>query len=73
MVVYLSIHLVAPGSTYVEIDTGPNGDGLRRFLLSIPQEYDPTIPHKLIMGFTGRDAEGELMQHYLGLENEERD
>ena len=63
---------VGSGTTYVEMDAGPEGDGLRRFLLSIPEGYDPDTSHTLIVGFAGRDALGELMQRYLGLERNAR-
>ena len=62
-----------PGSTYVDFDAGLEGDGMRRFLLSVPANYDPNRPHRLYVGFAGRDALGDLMQRYLGLERSPRD
>jgi len=63
---------IGPGSTYVELDVGPEGDGIRQFLLSVPAGYDPNTSHSLIVGFAGRDAAGGLMQRYLGLERTAR-
>ena len=60
----------APGGEYVQIQTGFAGDGMRRFYLSIPENYDPNRAHKLIVGYAGRDAMGEFMQGYLGLEDD---
>ena len=67
------VPVFGPGSTYVDFDAGPEGDGMRRFLLSVPANYDPNRPHRLYVGFAGRDALGGLMQRYLGLERSPRD
>ena len=59
----------AAGGTVVWIDAGPDGDGQRSFWLTIPSDYDPDQPHKLIVGYAGTSWLGEWMVPYLDLEN----
>ena len=56
------------GGVQLEFDAGEAGDGIRGYYLSLPANYDPTVPHDLIIGFAGRDSNGQNMQWYLGLE-----
>lgn len=58
------------GGVQVEIDAGPEGDGLRGFYLSLPADYDPNQPHRLILGYPGTNWVGEQIQPYLDLEGE---
>lgn len=60
--------LHAAGGVQVEIDAGPAGDGARGFYLSLPADYDPDLPHRLILGYPGTDWVGEQIQPYLDLE-----
>ena len=60
--------LHAAGGVQVEIDAGPEGDGLRGFYLSVPANYDPNRPHRLIVGYPGTNWVGEQIQPYLGME-----
>lgn len=62
--------LHAAGGVQVEIDAGPAGDGMRGFFLSLPADYDPNQPHRLILGYPGTDWVGEQIQPYLALEDE---
>jgi len=59
---------LTPGGVQLEFDAGEAGDGIRGYYLSLPANYDPTVPHDLIVGFAGRDSNGQNMQWYLGLE-----
>lgn len=44
-------------------------DGIdRSFYISVPHSYDPSIPHRVVMGFSGTDWVGEQIQGYLNLE-----
>lgn len=58
------------GGAQVTIDAGPEGDGMRGFWLSLPQGYDPAVPHKVIVGYPGTDWVGEQIQPYLDLESD---
>ena len=61
--------LHAAGGDQVEIDAGPAGDGARGFYLSLPADYEPNTPHRLILGYPGTDWVGEQIQPYLDLES----
>jgi len=61
-----------PGGTRVTIQTGVPGDGLRRFFLVIPENYDPNVAHKLIFGFAGTNWLGQDIRDYLRLETDAR-
>lgn len=63
----------AAGGVQVTIDAGPTGDGQRSFFLSRPANYDPSIPHKLIVGYPGTNWVGQQIQPYLDLEAEAKD
>lgn len=56
------------GGAQVTIDAGPEGDGMRGCWLSLPQGYDPAVPHKVVVGYPGTDWVGEQIQPYLDLE-----
>lgn len=56
------------GGVNVMIDAGPAGDGVRRFYLSRPADYDPEVPHRLIVGYAGTNWVGDMIAPYLGLE-----
>ena len=60
------------GGVQVTIDAGPEGDGMRSFWLSRPESYDPTVPHRVIVGYPGTDWVGEQIQPYLDLESDAR-
>ena len=40
----------------------------RTFTVTAPTGYDPQVPHRLIVGFHGRDLDGRRMREYLNLE-----
>lgn len=65
--------LHAAGGVQVEIDAGAAGDGNRGFFLSLPANYDPEKPHRLILGYPGTNWVGEQIQPYLGLEEGAQD
>ena len=52
------------------LDAGAEGDGLRRFYLSRPADYNPTKPYKLIVGYAGTNWVGDMIAPYLGLESD---
>lgn len=60
---------VIAGGVQLELDAGEAGDGLRGYWLSLPANYDPSIPHDLIVGYAGRDSSGEPIQSYFDLES----
>lgn len=65
--------LHAAGGVQVTIDAGPEGDGQRGFWLSRPASYDPSVPHKLVVGYPGTDWVGQQIQPYLDLEASAKD
>lgn len=60
----------AAGGVNVMIDAGPEGDGMRRFYLSRPADYDPDVPHRLIVGYPGTNWVGEMIAPYFNLETD---
>lgn len=58
----------APGGVQIEIDAGVEGDGLRGAYLVIPSDYDPEVPHRLVLGFPGTNWVGYQIRGYLSLE-----
>lgn len=56
------------GGVQLEIDAGPEGDGLRSYYLELPAGYDPQVPHRLVVGYAGTNWTGEMIQPYLDLE-----
>lgn len=62
----------AAGGVQVTIDAGPLGDGSRGFWLSRPADYDPSQPHRVIVGYPGTDWVGQQIQPYLDLESDAR-
>ncbi len=56
------------GGVQVEIDAGAKGGGIRGFFLSLPKDYDPDVPHRLVLGYPGTNWVGEQIQPYLDLE-----
>lgn len=40
----------------------------RTFTVTAAMDYDPELPHRLIIGFHGRDWDGRKMRQYLNLE-----
>ncbi|MBW2456128.1 MAG: prolyl oligopeptidase family serine peptidase [Deltaproteobacteria bacterium] len=58
------------GGLDVTIDAGVAGDGDRTFFLSLPGTYDPSTPHRLIVGYPGTDWTGSQIQPYLQLEGD---
>lgn len=65
--------LHASGGVQVTLDAGPAGDGKRGFYLSRPANYDPSVPHKLIVGYPGTSWVGKQIQPYLDLEKGAKD
>lgn len=61
--------LDASGGVQITLDAGLAGDGNRGFWLSLPANYDPSLPHKVIVGYPGTDWIGEQIQPYLDLES----
>lgn len=59
---------LAAGGVQVEIDAGELGGGLRGFYLSLPENYDPDQPHRLVVGYPGTNWVGKQIQPYLDLE-----
>ena len=56
------------GGIQIEIDAGVDGDGLRGAYLVIPSDYDPEVPHRLVLGFPGTNWLGNQIRGYLSLE-----
>ena len=56
------------GGVNVVVDAGHDGDGDRNFWLSLPSDYDPNKPYKLVVGYAGTSWIGEWIQPYLDLE-----
>jgi poly(3-hydroxybutyrate) depolymerase len=40
----------------------------RSYFLSVPQDYDPDVPHRLVFGYHGSNYTGMRMRQYLDLE-----
>ena len=59
----------ALGGVQVTFDAGEAADGERGFYLSLPADYDPEVPHALVLGYPGTDWVGEQIQPYLDLED----
>ena len=57
------------GGVQVTIDAGAAGDGKRGFYLVLPKGYDPTKPHRLIIGYPGTNWVGQQIRPYLKLED----
>lgn len=57
------------GGVQIEIDAGADGDGLRGAYLVIPSDYDPEVPHRLVIGFPGTNWLGNQIRGYLSLED----
>ncbi|MCA1972777.1 MAG: hypothetical protein LDL44_08045 [Caenispirillum sp.] len=43
--------------------------GARGVLAAVPDDYDPTVPHRLIVAFHGRTNPAERVRRYYGLED----
>jgi polyhydroxybutyrate depolymerase len=59
---------VALGGVQLEIDAGTSGDGQRSYFLTLPDDYDPSVPHRVVIGYAGTDWTGEMIRPYLELE-----
>ncbi|MFT5686276.1 MAG: polyhydroxybutyrate depolymerase [Myxococcota bacterium] len=57
------------GGVQLILDAGDAGDGERSYWLSLPDDYDPNVPHTLTIGYAGTDWVGEQIQPYLDLED----
>ena len=57
-----------PGGIQLSHSFSEAAGGERSFYLSVPDTYDPGVPHRLIVGFAGTSWLGEQIQPYLGLE-----
>lgn len=60
----------ALGGVQLTIDAGAAGDGERGFFLSLPDDYDPDVPHAVVVGYAGTNWVGSMIQPYLDLEQE---
>jgi polyhydroxybutyrate depolymerase len=58
----------ASGGAQVSLQLGAEAGGDRGFYISVPRNYDPDAPHRVVLGFPGTDWLGKQMQPYLGLE-----
>lgn len=58
------------GVQQVTFQAGPEGDGERGFSLTIPDDYDSTVPHRLVIGYAGTNWVGEQIRPYLNLESQ---
>ena len=56
------------GGVQLELDAGTDGDGVRGAFLVLPDDYDPTVPHRLVLGYPGTNWVGEQIRPYLDLE-----
>ena len=52
----------------INLDFGPEADGQRAFYLSLPPDYDPNRPHKLVIAYAGTNWVGRAIQPYFGFE-----
>ncbi len=59
----------ALGGVQLTIDAGAAGDGVRGYTLVLPADYDPKVPHAVIVGYPGTDWTGEMIRPYLDLED----
>lgn len=50
------------------VDAGAAGDGQRGAFLMVPSDYDPEVPHALVVGYPGTNWVGEQIRPYLDLE-----
>lgn len=58
----------ATGGVQLELDAGIDGDGLRGAYLVLPEDYDPAVPHRLVVGYAGTNWVGQQIRPYLDLE-----
>lgn len=58
----------ASGGVQIELDAGPDGDGVRGAFVVVPDDYDSTVPHRLVLGYPGTNWVGEQIRPYLDLE-----
>ena len=56
------------GGVQLTLDAGDDGGGERGYTLSLPDDYDPTRPHALVLGYPGTNWIGAQIQPYLDLE-----
>ena len=56
------------GGVQLSIDAGAEGDGERGFFLVVPSDYDPDVPHDLVLGYPGTNWVGQQIRSYLDLE-----
>jgi polyhydroxybutyrate depolymerase len=61
------------GGAQVTFNAGPAADGTRSYYLSRQSSYDPTKPHRLILGYPGTDWTGKMIQPYFNLETDNRE
>jgi len=59
----------AVGGIQVEQNFSTAAGGLRSYYLSLPTNYDPSLPHRVIVGFSGTNWVGSQIQPYLDLED----
>lgn len=58
----------APGGVQVVRTFSAAAGGERSFFLVIPDDYDPAIAHRVVVGFAGTNWTGEMIRPYLDLE-----
>ena len=49
-------------------DFGAAAGGERSYYLVVPSDYDPAVPHRLVVGYAGTNWSGEMIRPYLELE-----
>jgi polyhydroxybutyrate depolymerase len=57
-----------PGGVQVSHTFSPLAGGKRSFYLSVPESYDPNLPHRLIVGYAGTNWSGQQIAPYFGFE-----
>ena len=58
----------ALGGVQLSLDAGGDAGGVRGYYLTVPEDYDPSVPHALVVGYAGTNWLGEQIRPYLGLE-----
>ena len=56
------------GGVQIEVDWEAEVGGSRSYYLSLPANYDPEVPHRLVFGFSGTNWVGSQIKGYLDLE-----
>ncbi len=62
----------ALGGVQIEERFDPAAGGVRSYFLSLPADYEPTHPYRLIVAYAGTNWSGEMIRPYFGLEADGR-